>query len=158
VGAYGGRRDIMEMVAPAGPMYQAGTLSGNPLAMTAGLETLRVLTENPELYPKLDAQTARLEEGFQSNLDDMDLPYTINRVGSMITLFFTERNVRNWDDAKTCDTGLYGSYFSEMLRRGIYLPPAQFEAAFLSIMHDDDIIARTVEANRESLKVIKRNG
>lgn len=158
VGAYGGRRDIMEIVAPAGPMYQAGTLSGNPLAMTAGLETLRILTEDAELYPKLDAQTGKLEEGFRSNLDDMDLPYTINRVGSMITLFFTERDVWNWDDAKTCDTGLYGSYFSEMLRRGIYLPPAQFEAAFLSILHDDDIIARTMEANRESLKVIKKNG
>ena len=157
VGAYGGRRDIMEIVAPAGPMYQAGTLSGNPLAMTAGLETLRILTEDAELYPKLDAQTAKLEEGFRSNLADLALPYTINRVGSMITLFFTERDVRNWDDAKNCDTGLYGSYFSEMLRRGIYLPPAQFEAAFLSILHDDDIIARTVEANHESLKVIKSN-
>lgn len=157
VGAYGGRRDIMEIVAPAGPMYQAGTLSGNPLAMTAGLETLRILTEDVELYPRLDAQTGKLAEGFQSNLDDLGLPYTINRVGSMITLFFTQRDVRNWDDAKTCDTGLYGSYFSEMLRRGMYLPPAQFEASFLSIMHDDDIIARTVEANRESLKVIKRN-
>jgi glutamate-1-semialdehyde 2,1-aminomutase len=157
VGAYGGRRDIMEMVAPAGPMYQAGTLSGNPLAMTAGLETLRILTEDPELYMKLDVQSARLEEGIRANLSDLGFPYTLNRVGSMITLFFTERDVRSWEDAKTCDTGLFGSYFSEMLRRGIALPPAQFEAAFLSIMHDDTIISRTVEANRESLAVIRKN-
>ncbi|MBN1446601.1 MAG: glutamate-1-semialdehyde 2,1-aminomutase [Bacteroidetes bacterium] len=157
VGAYGGRREIMEMVAPAGPMYQAGTLSGNPLAMTAGLETLRILTEDPEVYVKLDLQSAKLEDGIRANLSDLGFPYTLNRVGSMITLFFTERDVRSWDDAKTCDTGLFGSYFSEMLRRGISLPPAQFEAAFLSIMHDDDVIARTVEANRESLAVIRKN-
>ncbi|MCB2204789.1 glutamate-1-semialdehyde 2,1-aminomutase [bacterium] len=158
VGAYGGRRDIMEMVAPAGPMYQAGTLSGNPLAMAAGLETLRLLTEDPELYLKLDAQSGKLAEGIQANVDELGLPYTSNRVGSMMTLFFTDRKVQNWDDAKTCDTGLYGSYFSEMLKRGIYLAPAQFEAAFVSIMHSDEDIARTIEANRESLKAIKNNG
>ncbi len=158
VGAYGGRRDIMEMVAPAGPMYQAGTLSGNPLAMTAGLETLNVLTEDPELYLKLEAQSAKLADGIRNNVEEMGLPFTSNRVGSMMTLFFTKRDVQNWDDAKTCDTGLYGSYFSEMLKRGIYLAPAQFEAAFVSVMHSDEDIARTVEASRESLKAIKNNG
>ncbi|MFZ1731365.1 MAG: glutamate-1-semialdehyde 2,1-aminomutase [Bacteroidota bacterium] len=157
VGAYGGRREIMEMVAPAGPMYQAGTLSGNPLAMTAGLETLRILTEDPLLYTKLDANAGALVAGIQKNLDELGLPYTSNRVGSMFTLFFTERPVNNWDDAKTCDTGLYGSYFSEMLQRGIYLAPSQFEAAFLSIMHSDEDIARTIEANRESLQTIAKN-
>ncbi|MBR9974549.1 MAG: glutamate-1-semialdehyde 2,1-aminomutase [Bacteroidetes bacterium] len=158
VGAYGGRRDIMEMVAPAGPMYQAGTLSGNPLAMTAGLETLRILTEDAELYPTLEARAATLVAGIQTNLDELGLPYVSNRVGSMFTLFFTERPVTNWDDAKTCDTGIYGSYFSEMLQRGIYLAPSQFEAAFLSIMHSDEDIARTIEANRESLQAIAKNG
>ena len=158
VGAYGGRRDIMEMVAPAGPMYQAGTLSGNPLAMTAGLETLTVLTEDPELYQKLDAQSAKLADGIRANVEEMGLPFTSNRVGSMMTLFFTERKVQNWDDAKTCDTGLYGSYFSEMLKRGIYLAPAQFEAAFVYVMYSEEDIARTVEASRDSLHAIKNNG
>ncbi|MDX9758721.1 MAG: glutamate-1-semialdehyde 2,1-aminomutase [Bacteroidota bacterium] len=157
VGAYGGRRDIMEMVAPAGPMYQAGTLSGNPLAMTAGLETLRILGEDPALYATLDARAASLVDGIQKNLDDLGLPYVSNRVGSMFTLFFTDRPVTNWDDAKTCDTGIYGSYFSEMLHRGIYLAPSQFEAAFLSMAHDEEDIARTIEANRESLRVIVNN-
>jgi glutamate-1-semialdehyde 2,1-aminomutase len=158
VGAYGGRRDIMEMVAPAGPMYQAGTLSGNPLAMTAGLETLRVLTEDPQLYARLDMRANTLANGIRANVEELGLPFTSNRVGSMMTLFFTDRVVTNWDDAKTCDTGLYGSYFSEMLKRGIYLAPAQFEAAFVSIMHSDKDIARTIEANRDSLKAIKNNG
>jgi glutamate-1-semialdehyde 2,1-aminomutase len=158
VGAYGGRREIMEMVAPAGPMYQAGTLSGNPLAMTAGLETLRILSEEPLLYMKLEMSAGMLIDGIQKNLDKLGLPYVSNRVGSMFTLFFTDRPVRNWDDAKTCDTGLYGSYFSEMLQRGIYLAPSQFEAAFLSVMHSDDDIARTIEANRMCLQTIVRNG
>lgn len=157
VGAYGGRREIMQMVAPAGPMYQAGTLSGNPLAMTAGLETLRILTEDPDLYVKLDQRAGALVEGIQKNLDEFGLPYVSNRVGSMFTLFFTDRPVVNWDDAKTCDTGIYGSYFSEMLQRGIYLAPSQFEAAFLSVMHSDDDIARTIEANHQSLQAIANN-
>ena len=158
VGAYGGRRDIMEMVAPAGPMYQAGTLSGNPLAMTAGLETLRILTEDADLYPTLERRAATLVNGIQANLDELGLPYVSNRVGSMFTMFFTDRPVRNWDDAKTCDTGIYGSYFSEMLQRGIYLAPSQFEAAFLSIKHSDEDITRTIEANRESLRAVANNG
>ncbi len=158
VGAYGGRREIMELVAPAGPMYQAGTLSGNPLAMTAGLETLRILSEDTLLYMKLDLSAGMLIDGIRKNLDELGLPYVSNRVGSMFTLFFTDRPVRNWDDAKTCDTGLYGSYFSEMLQRGIYLAPSQFEAAFLSVMHGEDDIARTIAANRESLQTIVRNG
>ncbi|MFA6232646.1 MAG: glutamate-1-semialdehyde 2,1-aminomutase [Bacteroidota bacterium] len=157
VGAYGGRRDIMQLVAPAGPMYQAGTLSGNPLAMTAGLETLRILTEDPQLYMRLDASAAKLVEGIQDNLDELGLPYVSNRVGSMFTLFFTEHPVTNWDDAKNCDTGLYGSYFSEMLQHGIYLAPSQFEAAFVSIMHSEEDIARTIQANRESLRTIAQN-
>ncbi len=152
VGAYGGRRDIMEMVAPAGPMYQAGTLSGNPLAMTAGLETLRILTEDPALYARLDDDAEAFCSGMQDILDEYGLPYVTNRVGSMFTLFFTDRQVRNWEDAKSCDTAKFGTYFSNMLDRGIYLAPSQFEAAFMSIMHSSDDRERTLEAARESLK------
>lgn len=154
VGAYGGRRDIMETVAPAGPMYQAGTLSGNPLAMTAGLETLRVLTEDPALYARLDENAEALCSSMQDILDEYGLPYITNRVGSMFTLFITDRPVRNWEDAKTCDTAKFGTYFSHMLNRGIYLAPSQFEAAFMSIAHSSDDRERTLEAARESLKLL----
>lgn len=152
VGAYGGRADIMRTVAPAGPMYQAGTLSGNPLAMTAGLETLRILSENADVYARLDAQAAMLCDGMQSILDEYGLPWVTNRVGSMFTLFFTDAPVHNWDDARRCDTARFGSYFSAMLDRGVYLAPSQFEAAFMSIMHSDEDIAHTLEAARESLR------
>ncbi len=152
VGAYGGRADIMRTVAPAGPMYQAGTLSGNPLAMTAGLETLRMLSEDADVYARLDAQAAMLCNGLQSILDEYGLPWVTNRVGSMFTLFFTDAPVRNWDDAKRCDTARFGAYFSAMLDRGVYLAPSQFEAAFMSIMHSDEDVARTLEAARESLR------
>ncbi|MCZ7557395.1 MAG: glutamate-1-semialdehyde 2,1-aminomutase [Bacteroidia bacterium] len=154
VGAYGGRRDIMETVAPAGPMYQAGTLSGNPLAMTAGLETLRVLTEDPAFYARLDENAEALCTGMQDILDEFGLPFVTNRVGSMFTLFFTDRPVRNWEDAKSCDTAKFGTYFSNMLDRGIYLAPSQFEAAFMSVMHSSDDRERTLEAARESLKLL----
>ncbi len=155
VGAYGGRREIMEMVAPAGSMYQAGTLSGNPLAMTAGLMTLSILNENRSLYKQLDRRADVLNEGIADNLKSLDLPFTSNRVGSMFTMFFTERDVRNWDDAASCDKELYGRYFHEMLGRGIYLAPSQFEAAFLSTAHTDEDVERTIQANRESLEAIR---
>jgi glutamate-1-semialdehyde 2,1-aminomutase len=154
VGAYGGRRDVMEMVAPAGPMYQAGTLSGNPLAMTAGFETLSILRE-PGTYEKLDAAAAALCAGIQANLDEKGLPYVTNRVGSMFTLFFTDRPVQNWTDAAACDKDMYGNYFSAMLERGIYLAPSQFEAAFMSVMHGDEEISKTIDANREALALLK---
>jgi len=152
VGAYGGRRDIMEMVAPSGPMYQAGTLSGNPLAMTAGYATLGVIQDDPDFYANLELKSRMLCEGFQRNLDETGLPWTTNRVGSMFTMFFTDRQVRNWDDARTCDTAAFSKYFSAMLERGVYLAPSQFESAFLSIAHTEEDIARTVQAHRESLK------
>jgi glutamate-1-semialdehyde 2,1-aminomutase len=133
-------------------MYQAGTLSGNPLAMTAGLETLRMLSEDADVYARLDAQAAMLCNGMQSILDEYGLPWVTNRVGSMFTLFFTDAPVRNWDDAKRCDTARFGAYFSAMLDRGVYLAPSQFEAAFMSIMHSDEDVARTLEAARESLR------
>ncbi|MBL0175508.1 MAG: glutamate-1-semialdehyde 2,1-aminomutase [Ignavibacteria bacterium] len=151
VGAYGGRADIMRLVAPSGPMYQAGTLSGNPLAMTAGFETLSTIAEDPAFYETLERKAARLCDGIQRNLDAAGLPWITNRVGSMFTLFMTDVPVRNWDDAARCDTAAFGAYFSKMLARGMYLAPSQFEAAFLSIMHSDEDIDRTIEANRLSL-------
>jgi glutamate-1-semialdehyde 2,1-aminomutase len=154
VGAYGGRKDIMEMVAPAGPMYQAGTLSGNPLAMTAGYETLSVLKEDAGLYDRLDAAAKKLTGGIQSNLSALGLDYTTNRVGSMFTLFFTDKRVRNWQDADACDREAYGKYFRAMLERGVYLAPAQFEAAFMSIMHSDEDIEKTIQANKEALSEV----
>jgi glutamate-1-semialdehyde 2,1-aminomutase len=156
VGAYGGRKDIMEMVAPAGPMYQAGTLSGNPLAMTAGFETLSELKENPAHYEHLEKMTARLGEGIQKNLDELGLPLTSNRIGSMITLFFTDKKVMSWDESNACDRELYGKYFREMLNRGVYLAPAQFEAAFVSIMHTQEDIDATIAANKASLEAVYR--
>jgi len=143
VGAYGGRAEIMDRVAPSGPVYQAGTLSGNPLAVAAGLATLRrIQSENP--YPKLEALAARLESG-------LSLPNVrINRVGSMFTVFFTARTVIDFATAKMCDTQGFGSYFRSMLEQGIYLAPSQFEAAFISAAHTVEDIDETVRAARNT--------
>ena len=151
VGAYGGRRDIMEMVAPAGPMYQAGTLSGNPLAMAAGFETLSILREDKEFYRRLEQKSKRLADGIQGNIKSLGFPLTQNRVGSMSTLFFTEARVTDYRTALAADTKRFGVYFREMLQRGIYLAPSQFEAGFVSIAHTDDDIDRTIEANKRAL-------
>lgn len=151
VGAYGGRKEIMSLVAPLGPMYQAGTLSGNPLAMTAGIETLREIESNPDFYSQLEAKAARLERGIRDNCTSLGISLTQNRVGSMFTLFFTDAAVTNYDDAKRSDVQKFASYFHAMLERGIYLAPSQFEAAFISIMHTDEEIDRTIAANKESL-------
>ncbi|HZN56372.1 MAG TPA: aminotransferase class III-fold pyridoxal phosphate-dependent enzyme, partial [Candidatus Polarisedimenticolaceae bacterium] len=144
VGAYGGRADLMELIAPAGPVYQAGTLSGNPLAMRAGIETLDILAE-PGTYAKLEALSARLAAG---------LPGVVNRVGSMLTAFFAPGPVTDYASAARSDTGRYGAFFHAMLRRGVYLAPSQFEAAFLSIAHDEALVDRTIAAAREALKEI----
>ena len=151
VGAYGGKREIMALVAPAGPVYQAGTLSGNPLAMTAGLETLRILSGDPSIYDALERRSRALEEGIAGTIRSMGLPLTQNRAGSMSTLFFTQEKVRDYGGALASDTKRFGVYFREMLRRGIYLAPSQFEAGFVSAAHSDEDIARTIDANRESL-------
>jgi glutamate-1-semialdehyde 2,1-aminomutase len=153
VGAYGGRREIMQMVAPSGPMYQAGTLSGNPLAMTAGFETLTVLRENPGLYAALEEKSLRLANGIAEAVHGLGLPVTQNRVGSMSTLFFTPANVVNYATALSADTGKFGAYFRAMLDRGIYCAPSQFEAAFVSAAHTDEDITRTIEASREALRI-----
>ncbi len=151
VGAYGGRRDIMALVAPNGPMYQAGTLSGNPLAMAAGLETLALLREDANFYVRLEELSGRLATGIQRNLEEQGLPATQNRVGSMSTLFFAPGRVVDYQTARAADTGRFGLYFREMLARGIYLAPSQFEATFVSSAHTEADIDRTIEANRAAL-------
>ena len=151
VGAFGGRADVMERVAPLGPVYQAGTLSGNPLAVAAGLETLKLLREtNP--YEQLEKRAARLEAGLKSAAEDAGVASTVNRAGSMLTAFFRDGDIRNWDDAKTSDTGKYASYFRSMLDSGIYLAPSQFECAFVSAAHDDEMIEKTISAARLALR------
>jgi glutamate-1-semialdehyde 2,1-aminomutase len=143
VGAYGGRRDIMSRVAPSGPVYQAGTLSGNPLAVAAGLATLRQLKAHPEIYANLETRAAALCAAAPAGI-------TVNRVGSMFTFFFTNRPVTDYESAKRSDTQRFGRYFRAMLERGIYLAPSQFEAGFLSAAHTDEDIRTTVEAVREA--------
>ncbi len=143
VGAYGGRKDIMSKVAPIGPIYQAGTLSGNPLAVAAGLAMLRHLKAHPEIYEQLERRAAEL-------CNTVPPGVTVNRVGSMFTFFFTDHPVTDWESAKRSDTARFGRFFRAMLDRGIYLAPSQFEAAFLSAAHTGDDIARTIAAARES--------
>ncbi len=152
VGAYGGRREIMEWVAPQGPVYQAGTLSGNPLAMVAGYSTLGELT--PEVYEELEKKGARLEAGLRQNAEDLGIPHHINRIGSMVSFFFTGENVTNYDQAKKSDTRRFARYFKEMLQLGISIPPSQFEGMFISTVHTEEDIDRTIEANRKALEKI----
>ena len=152
VGAFGGRREIMSDISPLGKMVsQAGTLSGNPLAMTAGYETLRRLQE-PGVYEALEAKAQALETGILENLKALGLNYQTNRVGSIMTLFFTEVPVASFDAANACDQDLFARYFREMLNRGVYLAPSQFEAAFVSLAHSDADIDKTIKANYEALK------
>jgi len=154
VGAYGGRREIMNMVAPAGPVYQAGTLSGNPIAMSAGLAMLHHLNDHPEVYTRLDEIGDKLRTGFQNSLVKLGLNYTINQISSMFTLFMTDRPVSNFSEAKSCDVAAFGRYFHAMLDRGVYLAPAQFESLFLSVALTDELIEQVVQANEESLAVM----
>jgi glutamate-1-semialdehyde 2,1-aminomutase len=141
----------MEKIAPLGPIYQAGTLSGNPLAMTAGIETLRLLSL-PGVYRTLEQRSAELEAGLRDAAREAGVPATVNRVGSMFTTFFTDRKVRDFASAKTADTAKFGAFFRAMLKNGVNLAPSQFEAAFLSLAHTKSDIAKTVEAARKSLK------
>ncbi len=151
VGAYGGKREIMEKIAPIGPIYQAGTLSGNPLAMTAGIETLKLLSK-PGVYKTLEKLSADLEKGLRDAAAEAGVPATINRVGSMFTTFFTDKKVTDFTTAKTSDTTRFGNFFRSMLANGVNLAPSQFEAAFLSLAHSRADIGKTVEAARKSLK------
>ena len=154
VGAYGGKKEIMDFVAPEGPVYQAGTLSGNPIAMAAGLAMLKQLDDMDHLYSSLEANTAQLEKGIQEQLTKRGLPYTMNRVGSMINLFFTDKKVTNFEDAKACNLELFGLFFRAMLERGVYLPPSQFESYFISLALDDKLLERVVEATGDALDAI----
>lgn len=151
VGAYGGRRDIMEQIAPAGPIYQAGTLSGNPLAMAAGYTTLRLLGA-PGVYEELERKSARLEEGFACNAQELGVESTINRVGSMICPFFTAGPVVNYETAKQSDLHRFNRYFAALLDRGISIAPSQFEGMFVSAAHSDEDIEATIAAHYEALK------
>lgn len=151
VGAYGGRRDIMEQVAPSGPIYQAGTLSGNPLAMAAGYTTLKLIGE-PGFYEELERKGARLEEGFLANARELGVESTINRVGSMVCPFFTAQRVVNYETAKTSDLEKFNRYFAALLDHGISIAPSQFEGMFVSGAHSDEDIERTIEAHYEALK------
>ncbi|MGA4517686.1 glutamate-1-semialdehyde 2,1-aminomutase [Solibacillus silvestris] len=144
VGAFGGKREIMEKIAPAGPIYQAGTLSGNPLAMTAGYETLsRLNKDSYEYFRKLGDQ---LEEGFRAAATKYKIPHTVNRAGSMIGFFFTNEDVIDFDSAKSSDLELFAEYFKLMAEEGIFLPPSQFEGLFISTAHTEEQIAKTVQA------------
>jgi len=152
VGAYGGRGDIMSLIAPSGPVYQAGTLSGNPLAMAAGIETLSIIDEDADFYPRLEETSSYLECGIKDNLGELKLNFTFNRCGSMFTLFFTDKAVMDFDLAKTSDTVLFTRYFNSMLEQGIYLPPSQFEACFVSSVHEKEDLDKTIAASLLSLK------
>ncbi|MGH9902374.1 MAG: aminotransferase class III-fold pyridoxal phosphate-dependent enzyme, partial [Pyrinomonadaceae bacterium] len=155
VGAYGGSREIMEHVAPAGPVYQAGTLSGNPLAMTAGLATLRRLRDK-SVYERLEQAGARLCAGLADAAREAGVETVTNRVGSMWTTFFTGGPVTDWSSASKADREMFGRFFHAMLGEGVYLAPSQFEAGFISIAHNDELIDRTIEAARRALKVAAR--
>ncbi|MNZ44181.1 Glutamate-1-semialdehyde 2,1-aminomutase [compost metagenome] len=150
VGAYGGKKEIMEQIAPSGPIYQAGTLSGNPLAMTAGYTTLSLLT--PEVYDRLEALSARLEAGFTANAKEKGIPCTINRVGSMVCPFFTDHAVINYDVAKSSDLDLFRRYFAAMVEQGVNIAPSQFEGMFVSGVHTEADIDSTIEAQRRALQ------
>lgn len=156
LGAYGGKAAIMDSVAPVGPVYQAGTLSGNPIAVTAGLETLSILREQGEtLYPRLEALGLRLAEGLRESARNAGVPVIVNQIGSMLTVFFTDAPaVTDYATAKTCDTERFGAWFREMLTRGIYWPPSQFEAAFLSAAMSDADAEHLLSAASEAFQTI----
>ena len=154
VGAYGGKKEIMNMLAPEGPIYQAGTLSGNPLAMSAGLTTLKML--NKKVYIKLEDISKKIEVGWKKNIKETKTDACIARVGSMLTLFFTsKKQVSNYNDALECDTKMYAKYFKLMLDMGIYLPPSQYESLFLSSVMTDDDITKLIKSNKIALEKLK---
>jgi glutamate-1-semialdehyde 2,1-aminomutase len=149
--AYGGRADLMDRLSPEGPVYQAGTLSGNPLAVAAGLATLDLISE-PGFYERLETLSALWEGGLRTALSQSSLPWQINRVGSMLTVFFSENPVRDYDSAVACDTARFGRFFQACLGEGLYLAPSQFEAGFLSITHDENILATVAEKTERAVR------
>lgn len=153
VGAYGGKAEIMEKIAPSGPVYQAGTLSGNPLAMTAGYETLKQL--KPEHYDEFKRKGDMLEAGYRQAAEKYGIPLTVNRAGSMIGIFFTNEQVINYDTAKTSNLDYFATYYREMALQGVFLPPSQFEGLFISTVHTDEDIEKTIQAAENAFRKIK---
>ena len=153
VGAYGGTKEIMSMVSPVGPVYQAGTLSGNPLAMYMGKKNLEILRDNPNIYEELERKAIKLEQGLKANIEKLGLDYTVNRAGSLVCLFFAKGPINNYDDVKKCDVPKFNKYFEELIKRGVLLAPTQVEAMFLSNAHTDEDIEYTINASYEALKV-----
>ncbi|MBR0365296.1 MAG: glutamate-1-semialdehyde 2,1-aminomutase [Clostridia bacterium] len=151
VGAYGGKREIMSMVAPSGAVYQAGTLSGNPVAMAAGLAQLTYLKDSPDFYDKLNRKCDKFFESLKAVLVKADIPFCLNHVGTLGCVFFTDKDVYNDEEAHTCDTDRYSSYFKKMLERGIYLAPSQFEAMFISQAHTEEDLKKTLQAVEQTL-------
>ena len=156
VGAFGGKKEIMEIISPHGPVYQAGTLSGNPLAMSAGFAALSHIKKNPDIYEKLEEKSNYLETGFRENIKLLNKKFALNRVGSMMSLFFTENDVTDYKSAISSDTILFGKYFLSMLMKGVYLAPSQYEALFVSTEHSIEDLNYTIKANYDSLaKLLK---
>lgn len=157
VGAYGGRKDIMDKLAPNGPVYQAGTLSGNPMAMAAGLTTLKIINSIPDFYQQLEKKSAMFANGLRNNLEKAGFPGVVNRVGSMFTLFFTQKKeVSSYADVLTCDTEIFARYFNLSLESGVYLAPSQFEAGFVSIAHTEEDIQYTIDKSYAALLQLKK--
>ncbi len=154
VGAYGGKKEIMDFVSPAGPVYQAGTLSGNPIAMSAGLKMLHTLNDNPEIYTNLESTTLSIVNGLKKGMNEMNINYTINHIGSMYSLFFTNQKVTNFEEAKTSNLTDFGLFFNKMLEKGVYLPPSQFETMFISNCITPDLVNKIVQSSLESIKEI----
>lgn len=156
VGAYGGRKEIMDMLAPIGPVYQAGTLSGNPLAMAAGLTALKKLDETPNAYEELERKAAFVEAGLRQNAEDLGMKVVLNRVGSMMTAFFTDsKQVASFEEAMTADTEKYASYFKQAVENGLYIAPSQFECLFISMAHTEKDLEKLIKGNRKALEAIK---
>jgi len=157
VGAYGGSKEIMSKLAPVGPVYQAGTLAGNPLAMAAGLTCLKIINETKDLYTELDRKGAMLENGLKKNLEKHGIPAVVNRIGSMMTMFFTEEKaIYSYDTAVKSNTARYAQYFKLALDSGIYLAPSQYEAAFVSYAHTDADIQKAIEAADAAFEILKK--
>ncbi len=150
--AYGGRADVMERIAPSGPVYQAGTLSGNPLAVAAGMKQIELLATQPDLYPRLTQATTSLANGLAEIVRQAGIGVSVNQVGSMFTLFFTEQPVFDYADAKRSDSARFARFFHALLDHGVYLPPSQFEAAFVSAAHSDAVIEQTLTAARQAIR------
>ena len=153
VGAYGGRKKIMEHIAPQGPVYQAGTLSGNPLAMAAGIETLLEL-KKPDFYKKINQKAKRLADGLKTAAEKKDIKVQVKSVGGMLCLFFLDKDVKNFDDAKNCDLDMFAAYYKGMLKKGIFLAPSQFEAIFISAAHKNEDIDKTIKAAEEVFETL----